>query len=113
MDKSKENLFRAIRAIIDSMPLPFDQTKIGRVTEILSNDKYKVQIKDHVYTIKSKFYFSVGERVFVLFPCGNDKDLYIHPNYGNGDGGDNPDIIVSKDEPSLDSADVGDIWIKI
>ena len=111
MDKSKENLFRAIRAIIDSMPLPFDQTKIGRVTEILSNNKYKVQIKDHVYTIKSKFHFSVGERVFVLFPCGNDKDLYIHPNNIGSVG--NTDTTVSEDEPNLDSADDGDISTQV
>lgn len=80
MDKTKENLFKAFEAIIKSMPMSFDQTRMGRVIEQLDNDRYKVQIQDQVYTIKSQFHFSVNERVFVLFPCGNNKDLYIYPN---------------------------------
>lgn len=80
MDKTKENLFKAIETIMKSMPMPFDQTKIGRVTEKIDNNRYKVQIQDHIYTIKSQFDFSINERVFVLFPCGNNKDLYIYPN---------------------------------
>lgn len=80
MDKTKENLFKAFEVIMKSMPMPFDQTKIGRVTEKIDNNRYKVQIQDHIYTIKSQFDFSINERVFVLFPCGNNKDLYIYPN---------------------------------
>lgn len=80
MDKTKENLFKAFEAIVKSMPMSFDQTKMGRVVEQLDNNRYKVQIQDQIYTIKSQFYFNVNERVFVLFPCGNKKDLYIYPN---------------------------------
>lgn len=80
MDKTKDNLFRAIRAIIETMPMPFDQTKTGRVIEKLNNNRYKVQIQDRIYTIKSQFYFDVGERVDVLFKCGSTTDLRIHPN---------------------------------
>lgn len=71
---------QAIDVFFKNTPLSFDQTKVGRVIEILENNKYKVQIRDHTYTIKSLFTYSVNERVFVLFPCGNDTDLYIYPN---------------------------------
>ena len=82
MDKSKENLFKAIRVIVNSMPMPFDQTKRGRIIEILSNNRYRVQIADKNYTIKSYFSYSVDETVWVTFPQGRDNpdDLYIRPN---------------------------------
>lgn len=76
----EECLFQAVKVIAESISLPFDQTRMGRVVEQLDNDRYKVQIQDQIYTIKSQFYFNVNERVFVLFPCGNNKDLYIYPN---------------------------------
>lgn len=101
MDKSKDNLFKAIQKIIESMGMPYDQTKPGRVIEILSNHRYKVKIYDKIYTIKSLFHYNVDERVWVLFPCGNDKDLYIYPN--------KPSVTVSDTEPQ--STAEGDVWI--
>lgn len=85
-------------------PLPFDQTKVGRVIEILNNNKYKVQIQGDTYTIKSQFHYSVNERVFVLFPCGSTTDLYIYPNKYN--------VITSDTEPNLAKMADGDVWIQ-
>ena len=104
MDKAKENLFKAIKIIMESMNMPFDQTKDGRVIEILDNGRYKVQIRDKTYTIKSQFHYNVNEQVSVLFKCGNEHNLYIHPNkFG---------VIVSETAPSLASVADGDIWVK-
>lgn len=83
MDKTKENLFKAFEAIVKSMPMPFDQTRTGRVIEKLDNNRYKVQIHGDTYTVKSNFNYEAGERVFVLFPCGNKTDLYLYPNNRN------------------------------
>lgn len=89
---------------MESMNMPFDQTKSGRVIEILENGRYKVQIKDKTYTIKSQFHYSVNEQVSVLFKCGNEHDLYIHPN--------KPSVITSETAPSLTSVADGDIWVQ-
>lgn len=61
----------------------FDQTRAGRVIEKLDNNRYKVQIQGDTYTVKSNFNYEAGERVFVLFPCGNKTDLYLYPNNKN------------------------------
>ena len=103
MDKTKDNLFRAIRAIIETMPMPFDQTRDGYVVEILDHNFYKVKIQDVTYKIKSQFHFNLNEKVSVVFKCGSKSNLYIYPN--------KPDVIVSDTEPT--NANVGDIWIKI
>lgn len=101
MANINDYICQAIDVFFKNTPLSFDQTKIGRVTEILSNNKYKVQIKDHVYTIKSLFNFNVNERVFVLFPCGIDTDLYIYPNKCN--------VIMSDTEPNPENTTDGDV----
>ena len=80
MDRAKENLFKAIKIIAKEIEKNFDQTKTGRVIEVLDNSKYKVEIQGTKYTIKSKFIYEVGERVLVLFPCGSKTDLYLYPN---------------------------------
>lgn len=80
MAQPEEYLFQAIKIIAESMSLPFDQTKRGRVTKKLDNGRYKVRILDNEYTIKSQFNFDVNESVLVLFPCGDTTDLYLYPN---------------------------------
>ncbi len=45
IDKTKENLFKAFEVIMKSMPMPFDQAKVGRIVEKLNNNRYKVQIQ--------------------------------------------------------------------
>lgn len=99
----KEYICQAIDVFLKdkNTPLPFDQTKVGRVIGILNNNRYKVQIQGDTYTIKSMFNYNLNERVFVLFPCGNSTDLYIYPN--------KPSVLVSATEPTS-SAD-GDVWI--
>lgn len=87
MNPTKEKLLEAMTIIVQSMQMSFDQSKYGRITERLYNNTYRVQIQGDTYTIKSLFSFSVGERVLVLFPCGNKKDLYIYPNKPIGGGG--------------------------
>lgn len=104
MDKTKDNLFRAIRAIIETMPMPFDQTRDGYVVEILDHNFYKVKIQDTTYKIKSQFHFSLNERVSVLFKCGSKTNLYIHPN--------KPNVITSDTEPNLAKMAEGDVWIQ-
>lgn len=102
MDKTKDNLFRAIRAIIETMPMPFDQTRDGYVVEILDHNFYKVKIQDATYKIKSQFHFNLNERVSVLFKCGSKTNLYIHPNKLN--------VIISNTEST--NPDVGDVEIQ-
>ena len=102
MDKTKDNLFRAIRAIMETMPMPFDQTRDGYIVEILDHHFYKVKIQDATYKIKSQFHFNLNERVSVLFKCGSKTNLYIHPN--------KPNVIVSNAEPI--NANDGDVWMQ-
>lgn len=104
MANINDYICQAIDVFFKNTPLSFDQTKIGRVTEILSNNRYKVKIQDHTYTIKSSFNYAVNERVFVLFPCGRDTDLYIYPNRYN--------VITSDTEPNLAQMADGDVWIQ-
>ena len=82
MSPETQKVFEAIEILLKEMKTSADQTKTGRIIEVLKNNKYKVQIYDKTYTIKSKFNFSVNEKVFVLFPQGreNPNDLYIYPN---------------------------------
>lgn len=84
MSPETEKVLEMVKIIIESTDFQFDQTRVGRVIKVLSNNRYSVQITDREYTIKSYFKYDVGERVFVLFPCGNNKDLYIYPNRING-----------------------------
>lgn len=80
MPKDTDYLLKAMEIIAANLPHPFDQTRRGRVIEKLSNNQYKVQLQDKVYTIKSNFTFEVNESVLVLFPQGRDTDLYLYPN---------------------------------
>jgi hypothetical protein len=80
MANINDYICQAIDVFFKNTPLPFDQTKIGRIIDILNNNRYKVQIQGDIYIIKSMFNFDINERVFILFPCGNSTDLYIYPN---------------------------------
>lgn len=101
MDKAKENLFKAFQVIAESVGMSFDQTKVGRIVEILPNNRYKIQIHSDVYTVKSQFDYNVDERVFILFPCGSSTDLYLYPNKYN--------VVTSDTEPSLVYMTDGDV----
>lgn len=70
----------AVNIVLNNKKFNFDQTKVGRVTEVLDNNRYKVLIQGKTKTIKSEFHYNVGERVFVLFPCGSEQNPYIYPN---------------------------------
>ena len=78
--KHNKYILEAIEVVLKNTRFNYDQTKIGRVVEVLDNNRYKVLIQGNTKTIKSEFSYSVGERVFVLFPSGNDTSLYIYPN---------------------------------
>jgi len=82
MSPETERVLEMVKIVIENTPFSYDQTKRGRVVEILPNNRYKVQIADKTYAIKSYFSYSVDEMVFVLFPQGRDNpdNLYIHPN---------------------------------
>ena len=66
MSPETQKVFEAIEILLKEMKASADQTKTGRIIEVLKNNKYKVQIYDKTYTIKSKFGFSVNEKVFVI-----------------------------------------------
>lgn len=78
--KHNKYILDAIDIVLKNTKFNFDQTKVGRVTEVLDNNRYKVLIQGKTRTIRSEFTYSVGERVFVLFPSGSEQNLYIYPN---------------------------------
>lgn len=80
MKQSIYNMFDAMKIIAKEIEKNFDQTKGGRIVEKMENNRYKVEIQGSIYTVKSKFIYEVGEKVFVLFPCGSRTDLYLYPN---------------------------------
>ena len=80
MHPDTQKVLEAFKIIMENFNYNFDQSKYGIVVEILPYHKYKIQIKDKIYEVKSLFNYSIDERVLVLFPCGNDRDLYIYPN---------------------------------
>ena len=82
MSPETQKIFEMVKIIIAETDFAFDQSKRGRIVEVLNNNRYKVQIKDKTYTIKSYFSFSVDEAVWVVFSQGRDNpdDLYIRPN---------------------------------
>lgn len=73
MSPETEKVLEMVKIVIDNTPFAYDQTKRGRIVEILSNNRYRVQIADKTYTIKSCFLYSVDEAVLVLFPQGRDN----------------------------------------
>lgn len=109
MSPETRKVFEAIEVLLKEYKISADVTKTGRVIEILSNNKYKVQIYDKVYSIKSQFHYDINEKVWVLFPQGreNPNDLYIYPNQG---GSSDTDIIVSSENPDPNSD--AEIWIQ-
>lgn len=81
MGAYNQHLLDAISTVVKKMGYYFDITKRGRITEVLPNHRYRVAVQGKTHTIKSNFTYSVGERVFVLYPQGMDTDdLYIYPN---------------------------------
>lgn len=82
MSPETQKVIDAFKIVIQETKFNFDITKRGRIVEVLPNNKYKVQIYDKNYEIKSGFSFSINEMVHVLFPQGRDNpdDLYIYPN---------------------------------
>lgn len=83
MTRNIDYMLEAMKIVAKGLENNFDQTKIGRIIEKLDNNRYKVQIQGDTYTVKSNFNYEAGERVFVLFPCGNKTDLYLYPNNRN------------------------------
>lgn len=104
MSPETQKVIEMVQIIIENTSFNFDQSKYGRVIDVLSDNRYKVQIRDKIQEIKSLFNYIVNERVLVLFPCGNDKDLYIYPN--------KPNVIASDIQPNIDTLAEGDIWIE-
>lgn len=83
MAGNEKYLFQAVKIIIENMKFGFDITKKGRVVSCdtsTSSNIYQVQIQGKDYRVQSKFNFNIGETVFVLFPQGNETDLYLYPN---------------------------------
>lgn len=108
MSPETQKVFEAIEVLLKEYKISADITKIGRVIGILPN-KYKVQIQDKVYIIKSQFHYDINEKVWVLFPQGreNPNDLYIYPNQGDSN---DTNIIVSSENPDPNSD--AEIWIQ-
>lgn len=80
LKQSMDYMLDAMKIVAKEIEKNFDQTETGRIIEKMENNRYKVKIRDVVYIVKSKFIYEEGERVFVLFPCGNKHDLYLYPN---------------------------------
>lgn len=80
MKQPMDYMLDAMRIVAKEIEKNFDQTKAGRIVEKLENNRYKVEIQGSTYSVKSNFIYEEGERVFVLFPCGNRTDLYLYPN---------------------------------
>lgn len=57
----------------------FDKTVAGIVTENLGNGKYKVKIKEEVFTIPSSsdMNFAVNESVWITIPQNNMNNKFI------------------------------------
>lgn len=49
------------------------------VKEVLSNNKYKLELGDNTFTVSSPFTFAVNEVVSILTRYGQIKDVYILP----------------------------------
>jgi len=77
MSPETQKVIDAFNIIIQETKFNFDITKRGRIIGVLPNGKYKVQIYDANYEIKSGFTFAINETVHVLFPQGktNPDDL--------------------------------------
>lgn len=76
----EQYLFKAMNILIEQKNFPFDITKRGRIVASPTSGVYVVSVQDTEYKVRSKFNFTVGESVLVLFPQGNSNDLYIYPN---------------------------------
>lgn len=79
MSDLKTNLFQAIEIMLNNKKFNYDVTCRGRIVNI-ENDIYTVKIRGETYKIKSKFQYNLNEAVFVLFPEGSKKNLYLYPN---------------------------------
>ena len=55
----------------------FDRTVKGRISEVISSNKYKVIVNGTEYVAKSVYSHSINDVVYVLVPLNNYNDLII------------------------------------
>ncbi|MBR0596966.1 hypothetical protein [Sinanaerobacter chloroacetimidivorans] len=84
MDKNKRSIDVMIDTIINALKLysptlPFDKTVQGRITEVLTDNFYNVQINDGVFTIPSlsDMTYMVNENVWVTIIQNDNKNKVI------------------------------------
>ena len=65
-----------MKSILEQYP-KYDQTKKGKIVEVVNPKKYKVLINGNVYTASSSIPCEVGDIVWVCIPCGNLKDMFV------------------------------------
>jgi len=75
LDKLIDGILLAIDKKLNNAP--YDKTYKGRITEIISEKKYKVSFNGNTYTAKSNNVHNVNDIVYVLVPQNNYKDLFI------------------------------------
>lgn len=67
---------KSIKSILEQYP-KYDQTKKGKITEVINPNKYKVLISGNTYTVSSSIQCEVGDLVWACIPCGNLKDMFV------------------------------------
>jgi hypothetical protein len=82
MDKNKQSIDVMIDTIIKAIEkyfLPSDRTVQGRITEVLTDNFYKVQINEGVYTIPSlsDMTYTLHENVWVTVIQNDEKNKVI------------------------------------
>ena len=84
MDKNKQSVNVMVDTIIKALEqyspsLPFDKSVQGRITEVLTDNFYNVQIHDGVYKIPSlsDMTYAVNENVWVTLMQNNEKNKVI------------------------------------
>lgn len=85
-------IIQAIENIVDANAekLEYDKTYRARVTEIISSNRYKVEIKDVEYELSYEGgTLNIGDIVNVKAPLNNFSDIYIEavPTSGGGSEG--------------------------
>lgn len=90
-EKFANAIISSVKTLIDSSirVAPFDKTRLGRVTEIISEIELKVMIDGHVYNIKKKpdTVIAVNDVVKVVIPENNYSNMFIMESSSGGGGG--------------------------
>lgn len=75
-------ILQAINNLIEPKleKLRYDKTYRARVTDVISDSIYEVQIKDAKYKISHNGELNIGDIVKVKAPLNNFSDIYIEPN---------------------------------